>query len=806
MADVALWLVDVGLKSFALLGVVTLVVAGMRWSSAARRHLVWCVGMVGLIVLPLASGLLPRWAMLPAAMDPAPMIRPERRFPTGSTQGTRPGSIDVLGASRAGISPRAMVGEGGEAVTPVAENHPPSARLRAFGEAEPLDQSASSRGFSQAEGLLLAWTIGALVCLLPIPIGPISLRRLERHAEPVADESWCSLLREVSDRVGVKRPFALLVSTRRTMPMTWGVWPGGPVRVLFPQGAFAWSAERRRITLLHEMAHVSRHDCLTHLFAQVVRALYWFNPLAWLAVRRMVFERERACDDFVAAAGSKPSDYAEQLLEIIRSFQPSRCGVLCGVAMASRSQIEGRMQAILDATRNRRRVTSRAFVTGLFVVGCVAAPLGSMRPATAENTLPDDLGTSLIEAFRTNRDKLKCGVLSWTRTTVEDGFVPGSTGRLETAGAFKMWWEEDRFATAYLQDQKNAARGRSTWTTVESGGSSYDGGLLSRKPKLRLYENWLTQIARWTGSNSLDEQLLQLQKLPDITTTWSVIHVDGNKMIRLLGKNEEDGTRIIEHYDPSRGHNLLRREWYDGTGHLYMEHTHKIAKVADSVWFPIQVDMKSMDQDGKVVLHLHCALDMNRCSFNDRDALPRGVFQASKGVLEHKCNDELTKAYAEAKKRQAGAALIADTVAKKDEVAIRQIISKFAKAAEQGGEQTVSRLLDKRTYQNRAASVIKDMRESIALGAMPAIITSVSIRGDRALVVTDFFDFSDPRVKGKQCLVYRVARNGTDWVIRDIDMENTNGLIREIRRFDARASSATSQPTTQPRTAPPSTR
>ena len=85
--------------------------------------------------------------------------------------------------------------------------------------------------------------------------------------------------------------------------------------------------------------------------AQLACALYWFNPLAWIAARHIRTERERACDDLVLACGTRGPDYAEELLEIARVMRGGRYPALLAgatLAMAHRSQLEGRLIAILD--------------------------------------------------------------------------------------------------------------------------------------------------------------------------------------------------------------------------------------------------------------------------------------------------------------------------------------------------------------------------------------------------------------------------------------------------------------------------
>ena len=166
--------------------------------------------------------------------------------------------------------------------------------------------------------------------------------------------------------------------------MAWGIFRSS---VLMPADADTWPAHRLRVVLLHELAHVKRRDCLTHLVAQIACAAYWFNPLAWMAARRLRTERERACDDLVLASGTRGSDYADQLLDIARVMRAGRFpAVLAGasLAMAQRSQLEGRLMAILDPSVPRRGLTRARALAAAVVFALLIVPVASVQPWAEE--------------------------------------------------------------------------------------------------------------------------------------------------------------------------------------------------------------------------------------------------------------------------------------------------------------------------------------------------------------------------------------------------------------------------------------
>jgi hypothetical protein len=171
------------------------------------------------------------------------------------------------------------------------------------------------------------------------------------------------------------RRVELLGSATRVMPMTWGLWRA---RLLVPEQAAEWPAGQRRDVLLHELGHVRRWDCLTQLVSQLACAAYWFNPLAWVAARRMQVERERACDDLVLNSGSEPTAYASHLLASVASV-PIVQLTGAAVAMARPSTLEERVRAILDGRVDRRGLTARGGLGIALLLALVLVPAAVLR-------------------------------------------------------------------------------------------------------------------------------------------------------------------------------------------------------------------------------------------------------------------------------------------------------------------------------------------------------------------------------------------------------------------------------------------
>jgi|GEM_PF-1594326 len=348
------WLPILGglaLKSLIVFLVAGLALLALRRASASARHLVCLLALAGLVALPLLSLGLPGWR-LPVLAVPAASPMPAASPPVMSTA-------------------PALTGTGTQ--TKVIPFEPPSARLAPLLVLPP--PAPAPRPFPWLSFLTALWLGGALLAGLRPLLGLWGIARLSQESAAVADAPILAQASECASALGLTRTPALRQADA-PVPMTWG-WRH-PV-VLLPDDAPGWPEGRLRAVLLHELAHIRRRDWLSHRFADLVCALYWFHPLAWLTARRLRTEGEIACDDLVLTSGIAAPDYARHLLDVARALRPIPDVPQAAIAMARTARIEGRLTMILDATRPRRALTRRALLLVLAPAAAALVTLAMLR-------------------------------------------------------------------------------------------------------------------------------------------------------------------------------------------------------------------------------------------------------------------------------------------------------------------------------------------------------------------------------------------------------------------------------------------
>ncbi|HEX5735802.1 MAG TPA: M56 family metallopeptidase [Blastocatellia bacterium] len=371
----ALFLIDMALRATAIILAAIALSIALRRASAATRHLLWGASLLGLLALPVLAYALPnlRVAVLPES------------FSISKDISTAPKSETISRPLPEPIETRAAIKNERESAARLAAPIEKPGRAdsdKAALTAQPLEATEAAapvptRTFHWSQWILMIWLAGFVVSIGRLVIGIATLWRLSRKAKEITDANWTGLACDIRRQLSLHRRVALLKSARIAMPQTWGTLRPA---ILLPSDADDWSMERRRVVLMHELAHVKRKDCLTQVMAQIACSFYWFNPLVWMAARRLRIERELACDDQVLEKGTRASDYADLLLDIARTLHSGRCSSLTAVAMARQSQLEGRLLAILNPSLNRTGLNRIKTSLLVFALALVILPLASLRP------------------------------------------------------------------------------------------------------------------------------------------------------------------------------------------------------------------------------------------------------------------------------------------------------------------------------------------------------------------------------------------------------------------------------------------
>jgi TonB family protein len=138
--------------------------------------------------------------------------------------------------------------------------------------------------------------------------------------------------------------------------------------------------------------------------AELIRCVYWFNPLLWIACRRLRDDSEQACDDAVLNRGVGATDYATHLLEVARASARRRTLLPApALAIARRPTLERRITAMLNARLTRTPITRSACVATVAAFLAVTIPISGFgraaqnAPATFSGTLFDAIGRVLPE-------------------------------------------------------------------------------------------------------------------------------------------------------------------------------------------------------------------------------------------------------------------------------------------------------------------------------------------------------------------------------------------------------------------------
>lgn len=302
-------MVGASLRALALGALVTVVLFAIR-ANTQLRHAAWTGVLVSMLILPIASFVLPP---LPLPAAAANRLKPVLSAPTPArVYNAHPIRLDF--ATRTVEQPAATTSS-----APVAWTT-----------------------YATAIYLLFAFAF-----LSRVLIGICLTRRLLTGTTTLRDSEANDVLDRVADRQNAPYPLPILLESKEvTVPCVVAL---DQPAILLPVEWRTWDEWKLQAVLAHELTHARRGDWHFLLLASINKCVFWFHPLAWWLERRVAALSEQASDEASLLVTRDPARYAGVLLEVAASVPPAHGRLIpAAVPMASTHPVARRINRILD--------------------------------------------------------------------------------------------------------------------------------------------------------------------------------------------------------------------------------------------------------------------------------------------------------------------------------------------------------------------------------------------------------------------------------------------------------------------------
>ena len=249
-----------------------------------------------------------------------------------------------------------------------------------------------------SEWIVLAWMVITLLRCLQLSFGLYGLYRLKKVHSSTAGAYWNNRINALKEQMQIKKPVRLLQSGLAKVPSAIGYF--SPV-ILFPCGMLTtMAAGEVEAILVHELAHIRRHDFVVNMLQNVVEIIFFFNPAVLWVSSLVKEERENCCDDIAIEHSCNKRLYINALVtfgELHRHRPP----VLATALGGNNNQLMHRIKRIIYNDNKSLNNMEKKFLAAGIVLTCVFACIFSTniaqqkQPETPKD-VPDN-GSTIVQ-------------------------------------------------------------------------------------------------------------------------------------------------------------------------------------------------------------------------------------------------------------------------------------------------------------------------------------------------------------------------------------------------------------------------
>ena len=212
----------------------------------------------------------------------------------------------------------------------------------------------------------IIWFIGVALLTMRLTGGLMIIRGMRRQEVLPMPSAWEQRLKLIEDKTGLRRSVAYLQSQKVRVPTVIGILR--PV-VLIPSMIISGlPADQLETIIVHELAHIRRHDFLVNIMQSIMEALFFYHPVVWIISENIRQDREKCCDDYTVRVCGQVSLYA-QALACLSELQIN--AAIPSVAITgNKKNIVHRVERLINNKKMKTNMTDR-LIAGLLLVTSV---------------------------------------------------------------------------------------------------------------------------------------------------------------------------------------------------------------------------------------------------------------------------------------------------------------------------------------------------------------------------------------------------------------------------------------------------
>lgn len=219
------------------------------------------------------------------------------------------------------------------------------------------------------------WITGSFVMAALFLHAWFQLKKIKNTTTPLEDTDLLHIFERCKQHLNVSKPIIVGQSPLVKSPMTYGLFK---TYVVLPTKLDEWmSTKDIKYIFMHELHHLKYKDIATNYLMIIYQILYWFNPLVWIAFKKMRMDREIACDMAVLKSLDEQShkDYGNAIINFASQSSYSKDFAWANQFNGPKEQMRKRIEKIASFTIESKwlKLKSISIFTflGVFVVSQV---------------------------------------------------------------------------------------------------------------------------------------------------------------------------------------------------------------------------------------------------------------------------------------------------------------------------------------------------------------------------------------------------------------------------------------------------